>query len=176
MTARAELPPSSRLHDYRSAGDFMDVYAADLSARPDLAGADIRLIAAHFTRTDMPWAQALLRLRDCVVRPLGLKTTKDLETEAPARPLTAVEVGDRIAFFKVYDISDDEIILGEDDWHQDFRLSIYRATEPTPQIYAATCCKRHNLFGHAYLAAILPFHKMLVQQNLDSGLRRPLAA
>ncbi|WP_420415500.1 DUF2867 domain-containing protein [Roseibium sp.] len=175
MIAADTLPLDSHLNAYRRPIDFMDVYSGDLSARPDLLACDIRALGGHFTTIDMAWAQKLLKLRDQVVRPFGLKTTKDLAKDAVEKQVSELQAGDRIQFFKIYEIREDEILLGEDDWHQDFRLSIFRRKGPSPRVYVSTCCQRHNIFGHAYLAAILPFHKMLVKQSLENGLKRPLA-
>ncbi|QDG77781.1 DUF2867 domain-containing protein [Labrenzia sp. PHM005] len=174
MIAADTLPLDSQLNAYRQPKDFMDVYSGDLSVRPDLLECDIRAFGVHFTTIDMAWAQKLLILRDQVVRPLGLKTTKDLAKDGVKKPVLDLQAGDRIQFFKIYQIGADEILLGEDDWHQDFRLSVFRKRGPSPRVYVSTCCQRHNIFGHAYLAAILPFHKMLVKQSLENGLKRPL--
>lgn len=175
MIAADALPLKSHLNTYRRSQDFLDVYSGDLSERPDLVACNILEFAAHFTTIDMAWAQGLLKLRDQIVRPLGLKTTKDLAKDAIVKPVSDLQPGDRIAFFKIYEVSEDEILLGEDDWHQDFRLSVYRSKTGSPRVYLSTCCQRHNIFGYGYLAAILPFHKKLVKQSIEYGLKRPLA-
>ena len=171
----SQLPDTSWLHTYMAPTDYVDVYAADLSARADLQACDIRQLGGHFADVDMAWVKALLAIRDGLVAPLGLKTTKFLETQGQILPADEKAVGDRIAFFKIYHIDTDEIVLGEDDAHQDFRLSIYREGGPSPRLHMATCCKRHNVLGHAYLALILPFHKSIVKATLAKGLRKPLA-
>ncbi|WP_420337578.1 DUF2867 domain-containing protein [Roseibium sp.] len=175
MSAAASLPLDSHLNAYHASKDFMDVYSGDLTGRPDLIECDIRVLARHMTTIDMPWAQGLLKLRDRLAKTVNLKSTDDLASEAPPKPLSEVGPGDRIAFFKVYEVRENEILLGEDDWHQDFRLSVFRQVKPYPKVFVSTCCKRHNLFGYAYLAAILPAHKMLVKQSIDNALKRPLA-
>ena len=177
MAAADTLPKESLLNGYCGAKDFMDVYSGDIGSRPELLTCDIREFAVHFTKIDMPWAKTLLKLRDTTVKPLGLKTTKDLAEDAKPKRLAEVRPGDRIGFFKVYEILENELLIGEDDWHQDFRLSVYRDRKgDSPRVFLSTCCKRHNPFGYAYLALILPFHKMLVRQSIERGLERPLLA
>ena len=176
MSQSDTLPNESLLHDYHAPGDFIDTYSVSLKGRPDLQEADIRVLADHILNADIGWMNVLLTARDRVARPFGLKTTDDLALQQSAAPVQSREPGDRIGFFRIYRVEEHEIILGEDDWHQDFRLAITRRNGKAPRVYASTCCKRHNLFGYLYLALILPFHKKIAATVLDTaraqGLRR----
>ncbi|WP_298983201.1 DUF2867 domain-containing protein [uncultured Roseibium sp.] len=176
MSIADTLPQDSRLNAYHSKGDYMDTFSVSLRGRPDLQSVDIRVLADHMLNADIGWMNKLLAARDAVVKPLGLKTTDDLFKEQSDIPLEEREAGDRVGFFKIYGVGQNEIILGEDDWHQDFRLSIFRSVGKTPRVYATTCCKRHNLFGYAYLALILPFHKKIAATVLDTAIEEDLAA
>ena len=69
------------------------------------------------------WIGWLTNVRDAVVACFGLKTAKQLAS------LAGNATGDRIAFFKVYSRSETEIVLGEDDKHLDFRLSVLRTPD-----------------------------------------------
>ena len=94
-------------------------------------------------------------------RVFGIKTSKQLET---AR-------GERIRFFRVYDTSASEIILGEDDAHLDFRLSVMHRTEAAADganahVVMSTVVHCHNRLGRAYIRLIEPFHKMVVKSSL----------
>lgn len=175
MSMSDKLPAESSLNTYYSSRDFMDVYSVSLKGRPDLIEADMRILADHMLMADIGWMNTLLSLRDTLVKPLGLKTTTTLALEQSGKPVAEREPGDRIGFFRIYQVRDNEIVLGEDDWHQDFRLSIFRSEWPTPRVYASTCCKRHNFFGHAYLALILPFHKKIASSVLDNAVRQELS-
>lgn len=174
MSISDRLPAESSLNSYVSTRDYMDVFSVPLENRPDLETADMRVLADHILMADIEWMNNLISLRDRIVRPLGLKTTKDLAQEQSGRALEERTPGDRIGFFRIFQIDENEIILGEDDWHQDFRLSIFRRLGRRPRIYASTCCKRHNLFGHMYLAMILPFHKRIACSVLDHAVENGL--
>ncbi len=168
------LPEDSVLQPYVDAKDFMDSYAVDIAPRKDLQQCDIRELAEQFGNIELDWAIKLLKLRNILMNPLKLKTTDDLAAQQAHKKVTEKQVGDRVAFFRIFDILDDEIILGEDDWHQDFRVSLYRTRDANPRVIMTTVCKRHNAFGHAYLAAILPFHKLIVRATLDDGVRKQM--
>lgn len=176
MSRADKLPEDSRLNAYYVSGDYLDSFSSSLKGRQDLLSADIRLVADHVLDADIGWMNRLLSARDRIVKPLGLKTTDELLRKQSGLPVSERRVGDRIGFFRIYGVEKDEIILGEDDWHQDFRLSIFRSHGDDPRVYASTVCKRHNLFGYAYLALILPFHKKIAATVLDAAVERKLAA
>ncbi|GAA0777256.1 DUF2867 domain-containing protein [Roseibium denhamense] len=173
VQSNAILPPASRLNAYRAPSDFLDVFSISIAERPELQTMDIRLIADHMVSRDPVWVKRLLKLRDLLVKPLGLKTTADLAMVDSNPPVTERGEGDRIAFFRIFVVDNDEIVLGEDDKHQDFRLSLYRTQGADGRLFVATCCRRHNLAGHAYLWAILPFHKFIVKTGLRTALGTP---
>ncbi len=175
MSRSDTLPPESWLHGYARPQDFMDCFSVALTDTWALNAASMAEIADLLVSVEVPGADQLVQLRNLIVKPLGLKTSDEVDAEPPATKGGAPEIGDRIGFFKIYSISPNEIILGEDDVHQDFRVSLYRQVEAPSKLYAATCCQRHNLFGYAYLAAILPFHKMIVKGMLD-GLTKKLSS
>jgi hypothetical protein len=72
-----------------------------------------------------------------------------------------------VDFFPVQWESNDEIVLGEDDRHLDFRLSLLRRNSPTgTQLIATTVVHSHNAFGLTYLNVIRPFHHLVIRTNL----------
>jgi hypothetical protein len=110
------------------------------------------------------WIGWLTNVRDAIVACFGLKTAKHLAT------LSGEGHADRIGIFKVYSKSDTEIVLGEDDKHLDFRLSVLRTPDLSPllggQLIVSTVVHCHNLLGRAYLSVIAPFHRQVVKASL----------
>lgn len=101
-----------------------------------------------------------MRFRDLVVSPFGLKS--------------GVNDGDNpniIGIFPVVSRTDTSITLGLDDRHLDFRLviEVEHITKDQTLIRTITLTKRHNLFGRAYLATIMPFHKVIVPAMLKAA-------
>lgn len=96
-----------------------------------------------------PWAGHLLTLRNHLVRPLGLKT----EVSA---------TGDGAIFPVTYEDSE-EVILGTDDRHLNFRICV---RQEAGRVYMATWVHRNNALGHAYLATVMPFHILIVRDSM----------
>jgi hypothetical protein len=114
--------------------------------------------AAQLSIGRMPgWVHWLTRLRNLLVRPLGLKTGAD----------PAVPSGERIGIFPVLSRDDASVVLGLDDWHLDFRLIVETRQEGShTSLRATTLVKRKNLFGRVYILFVTPFHKLIVRRAL----------
>jgi Protein of unknown function (DUF2867) len=141
------LPHSSRLYQQPAGirdSDFVDCYTKSCDA--PLSDAAQR--ALSFPR----WVSALMRLRNALVAPFGLKT----DVTSPDRS----NQPDRIGVFPLVSRDEHELILGLDDSHLDFRISILKQDG---QIYFATWVRTKNRFGRIYLRLIMPFHILIVR-------------
>jgi Protein of unknown function (DUF2867) len=131
------LPPTSSLWSHHKPGDFLDCYSIASSLSPREAAA---------RGVTLPgWARALLSLRNTLVRPFGLKTG-------------VVDRARTVGIFPVCRESADEMILGLDDRHLDFRVALFRQDG---RIYMSTWVHPHNLAGRIYLRIVMPFHILI---------------
>jgi Protein of unknown function (DUF2867) len=152
------VPSESRVAQLYETTNLADAYAVRL---PEGAITDPELLARFIFSNQAAWIKPLLRLRDALVADFGIKTSTQLE-----------KAGDkRIAIFKIYETNAHEIILGEDDSHLDFRVSVMHQThtstaENTQHVVLSTVVHCHNRFGRIYIALIAPFHRMIVQSLL----------
>lgn len=150
------LPSASRLASSYGRADFADAFSVNLS---ESSGYDVESLARHIFAQQPAWIAALLRVRDTLVRPFGLKRAVDLQALG----------GDRISIFRVFERYDQEIVIGEDDLHLDFRVSILvqPASQGSPRRLVLTTLVFYNrLLGRAYIGLIAPFHRMVVRASL----------
>jgi hypothetical protein len=153
---QAGLPASSQLASCYGRADFADAFSVDL---PDAASQDAELIARHIFDHQPEWIAALLRLRDLLVRPFGLKRAADF----------LVAGGDRISIFRVLGRYPNEIVLWDDDAHLNFRVSVLvqpPSEERSRRVIVTTLVFYNRLLGRAYIALIAPFHRMIVRGSL----------
>lgn len=168
LVRKTRLANDSRLHGFFRDGDFLDCY----TVQTDCADRPIAEVAQRLFVKLPGWINALLAIRDLGVAGFGLKTTTYLPKDLDFRD--AIKVGDYINFFCVHSISPNEIILGEDDLHLDFRISVYRDRAASGRISLATWVRTHNRLGKIYLGTITPFHVLIVNSQLRA-LGRHLA-
>jgi len=161
------VPGESRVSHFYEKTDLADAFAIRL---PDDAISDPEALARFVLLHQAPWVGRLLKLRDAMVAGFGIKTSTELRR--------ASGPGDarRIHIFRIYDTSTSEIVLGEDDKHLDFRLSVLRQMRAVPNgaaphLVLSTVVSCHNLLGHAYLTLIAPFHRRVVRSTLRGAAR-----
>lgn len=158
-------PDDGALMGHFQPGDFLDSQAAPLPhPAPDAAGL---AIATFFA---MPsWAVALLRLRNLVVSPFGLKTG-DEPGGFPPPSRNEINQLTYDGVFAVHSATEAEVVFGADDKHLDFRVSVLKS-EQEDLVAISTWVHPHNLFGRAYLAAVYPFHRLIVRRSLARASR-----
>src|SRR3954470_17251692 len=154
---RRTTPPSeSVVASWYENASLLDSYGIDLGSSEQ---SSMRELAARTLVNPPAWQKALIALRDAMVTPFGIKTSDTVRTSRDSH--------ERVDFFPVQWEGKDEIVLGEDDRHLDFRLSLLRRNSLTgTQLIATTVVHSHNAFGLTYLNVIRPFHHLVVRTNL----------
>ncbi|MBE9190005.1 DUF2867 domain-containing protein [Gloeocapsopsis crepidinum LEGE 06123] len=145
--------------------DFADAFKCQL---PENQPQNIDSVTrAIFLR--MPqWITALLGLRNVIVRPFGLKISIDIE---PSYGQDELKPGTAVGVFEVLNRRLDEIMLGEDDKHLNYRVSVQLEREEGKcWVIISTVVKFNNWLGRAYFVPIKPVHKIILPAMLRNGL------
>lgn len=155
------IPSQSVVAGLYKSVNLADAFTIQL---PLSASSDPDLLARFLLSHQPSWIGKLTNVRDAIVAVFGLKTAKHLAT------LPSDAKAKRIGIFKVYSTSETEIVLGEDDKHLDFRVSLLCTTRSGPQLgrtlTVSTVVHCHNLLGRAYILVIAPFHRLVVKASL----------
>lgn len=158
------VPADSALAGTLATASFFDAHTAPLHDT-ELSPADI---AARLFRATPDWANALMRLRNSIVRQLGLKDVGDLKLSA-SKPADELQPGDAFGIFSIFAISEREIVLGIDDSHLDVRVSVTKAADATRATYTvSTVVHVHNWLGRLYMLPVARIHPIIVR----AGMRR----
>ena len=160
------LPPASAIAKTYASMNLADAYSIEL---PTGTSANPELLARFIFANQAPWISSLVTVRDALVAGFGLKTAKHLA------PLGAKSGAGRLGIFRIYSTSPTEIVIGEDDKHLDFRLSVLCSSQSSPgtkrHLVLSTVVHCHNRLGRVYIFLIAPFHRLVVQSSLRSAAR-----
>jgi hypothetical protein len=107
------------------------------------------------------WIRGLMDVRGHIAVRLGLKHPFNTpEVQQGAFP--KVELGRRVGPFTVQSVAPNELIVGDDDSHLNFRISTMK-TEREGHFYitVSTAVEVHNTLGRIYMWVVKPFHKFL---------------
>lgn len=159
-----DVPQACSIAALYATTHLADAFAIEL---PPHASRDAGALARFVLEGAKPiWLRALLGLRNSLVAPLGIKSSTVLKRGA----------GERIDFFRVYRHGAQEVVLGEDDRHLDFRVSVlvdHDGRGPgRAQVVMSTVVHCHNWIGRGYLVLIAPFHRMVVRSALEGAAAR----
>ena len=133
---------------------------------------------AGMALTSLPgWVRGLMGLRSRLGGVMGLKSGKLEFAASPPRDL-CYAIGERAVFFTLIARTEDELVMGEDDVHLRFRLSVRRVRvgDGQVQLEINTAVWFKNGFGRLYFTVIKPFHQAIVCSILRAAserLRRP---
>lgn len=148
-----EVQPEVDRDSVLAGAQFADAFRVTV-ADTDL---DARGAAERIFSRSPRWVEALLDLRNMIAAPFGLKTSGESEPNA----------GGVIGIFPVLDETPDRLIAGFDDHHLDFRIVVDVApAHGGRDVTATTLVLTHNRLGRAYLAAIMPFHRLIAKTLL----------
>jgi hypothetical protein len=145
-----EVAPDPDCGALLAGAQFIDAHRVDIGdTEIDAREACVRMVL-HPPR----WIDALLRLRNILVSPFGLKTSGE---GAPAP-------GGLIGLFPVVSETPERLVAGFNDYHLDFRLVVdVDDVGDGRQVTSTTLVRTHNFLGRTYLALIMPFHKLVVR-------------
>ncbi len=158
-----EVEPDIDRSTVLTGAQFIDAYRVEAAAGALNARQAAEKMLLHGPR----WIDALLRLRNIMVAPLGLKTSGEGEP-AP---------GGMIGMFPVMSETPERLVAGFNDCHLDFRVVVDVAPAGSgQQITATTLVLTHNLLGRIYLAVILPFHRLVVRSMMRQLAAGPITS
>jgi hypothetical protein len=151
-----EVSPAPGADTWLAGAQFADAFSITVGD----ASRDARHAAERMFGRSPRWVTWLLALRDMIVAPFGLTTTKS------ARHTDV----DRIGMFPVISETPERIVAGFDDDHLDFRVLIDVAPAAAGQrVTATTLVLTHNALGRIYLTLITPFHRLVVRTMLKQA-------
>jgi hypothetical protein len=165
IVTETEIPAESMLRASIGTADFYDAYSAPLRDAA-LPPAEIFL---RTMRATPDWVSRLMRLRNRIVRRIGLKDVGEMTADAD-RPASAFQVGDRLGIFSIFAMTDDEVLLGIDDTHLDVRVSVFKPRQGAPSYVVSTVVHVHNLLGRLYMAPVGRIHPLVVRATMRQAM------
>jgi Protein of unknown function (DUF2867) len=155
-----EVEPNVDRERVLAGAQFADAFRVTVAG----ASLDARAAAERMFSRNPRWVQSLLNLRNAIVAPFGLKTSG--ANDASTRGM--------IGLFPVLSETPQRLVAGFNDHHLDFRVVVdVLPAGDGREVTATTLVLTHNRLGRAYLAVILPFHRLITKSLLGQILQAP---
>lgn len=167
---KSNLPHNSVLNDTQIQYDYVDSFEGELiDADNKYTSLDI---GKAFFKSSPQWVSKLFSLRNRIVSIFGLKTAGANKSADEVLKNFKCEKGEQLGLFKVYVRTENEVILGEDDKHLDFKVSLFlqpdNEAENKKKLTVSTIVVFHNWFGRLYFMPVRFFHKLIVPAMLKA--------
>lgn len=167
---KTSLPEKSLVVTSLKKFDYEDAFLCKFQSAREITVDD--LVFAFF-HSAPKWVEVLFNLRNKIVRLIGLKVP-DLSNKEEQIKNFKVEQGAVIGLFKVFDRTQNEVLMGEDDRHLNFRISFLLEKKPenTYSFILSTTVLIHNFLGKIYFFPVKPFHKLVVHAMMKKIIQR----
>ncbi len=137
--------------------DFQDAFTTT-NTRDSL-----EIITKKIFGTAPRWVSVLMKIRNGIVRLFGIRSE--------GRPTISKEFkkGGHVYFFNIYEIEENEVLLGADDRHLDFRVSVLKEEKSENNVKVTTIVNYKNRLGRIYMWFVKPFHRMVVKRMVKQA-------
>jgi Protein of unknown function (DUF2867) len=173
IVLKTELPIQSVLNNTEKKYDFIDSY---IGAVLDLNNnINAKKVCKAFFTSSPAWVDKLFTFRNKIVSVFGLKIAKESGDKKKQLDNFNCEAGEQLGLFKVFSSAENEVIIGEDDKHLNFRVSLFIENHPIEKnkknITITTSAEFNNWFGRLYFLPVKPFHKIIVPTMLKAIIK-----
>ncbi|MFL9835389.1 DUF2867 domain-containing protein [Chryseobacterium terrae] len=167
LPEKSVLKTNERQYDYVDSfqGCFVDKNRTITSTK----------IGKSFFTSSPKWIDRLFTFRNKLVGLVGLKTSGELTDRQKMLDNFNCEKGEQLGLFKVFDKTTNEVVLGEDDKHLNFRVSLFvdqqSGYNTKKMLIISTTVEFNNWLGRLYFLPVRPFHKLIVPTILKGIIK-----
>ena len=170
---KSKIPDNSILNSNHKKYDYVDSFQGILlDGENKFTPKDIG--KAFFT-SGPKWVGKLFNLRNEIVSIFGLKTSGNGVDRQQQLDNFKCEPGEQLGLFKVFSKTDNEVIIGDDDKHLNFRVSLFldnsKKDKAKKDLTISTTVEFNNWFGRLYFLPVRPFHKFIVPTMLKGIIK-----
>ena len=167
---KSTIPEASLLQQEEILYDYINSFKGSFIDREN--GITPNMVCKAFFATAPKWINQLFNFRNILSSFSGIKSSPNANTKKSLFESFKVEMGHRLGLFKVYAITKNEVVLGEDDKHLNFRIYFHIRKQTTDgkikELTVSTAVKFNNWFGRLYFLPVKPFHKFIVPSMLKA--------
>ena len=157
-----QIPDSSIILNGFGKVDYHDTYKITISTNKY----SVDKIASDLFKLT-PLFKYLLKIRDFIVKPFGIKTSDEFKEAFKTDVEAHYSIGSKAVFFTVIDRNEKEIVMAENDKHLNFKTSVMiEKKEKSTDVYQTTIVQYNNFFGRFYFFFVKPFHRFLIKKDL----------
>ena len=166
---KSKLPEKSALNVKKNTFNFIDSFEG-LYIDKNISITSTEIGKAFFASCPK-WVEKLFLLRNKIAALFGLKISGSVAEMKKKLETFNCRYGEQLGLFRVYVKSKYEVVLGEDDQHLNFRVSLFSDKQLKESSFRkltiTTTVEFNNWFGRLYFLPVRLFHKLIVPSMLN---------
>jgi len=170
---QSTIPSRSILKKNEATFHYIDSFQSPILGKGQRV--DIAKFVQLFLSGGPKWADTLFEVRNKAVRLFGLKVSSAADRQKKV-DITKLKVGEQVGIFRLFEKAENEVVLGEDDKHLNFRVSLFIDQHSNgsdkKRLSITTAVRFNNAFGRIYFLPVKPFHKWLVRSSLKKIIQK----
>lgn len=167
---KVEVPQNSRLNSSTNTVFYSDAFSYTTQAH------DTSVLAIWLWQMEsLPiWVKQLMQLRNKLAFLFGIQNTQSISKTNITKPINELTVGDRVGFFVLEYLDEQEAVLVDKDTHLTVKISIYKPTKYSNEITISSQVIVHNMRGRIYMFFVAPMHRLIVPASIRRAEKRLL--
>jgi len=167
-----DLPEDSLIYHGLEETHYRDVFQAEVVSEQSL---QVEEIAVLFFDVFPSWFRFLFKIRNIFAKLVGLDSVSG-NKEDEEKLKRERETGERVGLFNVIERTKEEIYMGENDKHLNFRASIFLKKKNDHYLISmATIVHFNNWLGRAYFVPVKIVHRLVIPLLLKRAVRKALS-
>jgi hypothetical protein len=170
IVTKTAFPENSILYRIGKPFDYADSFKASFKD-PDKHITTTEVGKAFFSSAP-GWVEHLFAFRNSLVSSIGLKTSSTHGNRQELLRDFSCEPGEQLGLFRVFSKTSTEVVMGADDSHLNFRISLLLQDSLTgpaeKQLTLSTAVEYNNRLGRLYFLPVKPFHLLIVPAMLKA--------
>ncbi len=171
---KSYLPEASILKTQHKKYDYVDSFESVFTNKNN--SVTPQNVAKAFFTSEPKWIKKLMAVRNNIVSIFGLKTSGRAIARHKQFERFKCAPGERIGLFKVFGKTENEVVIGQDDKHLNFRVSLLLTQNGSDfqkkNLIISTTVEFNNWLGRLYFLLLKPFHKIIVQAMLKRIIKQ----
>ncbi len=173
-TLKSYLPALSLLKTQDKKYDYVDSFESVLVDKNN--SINPQKVARAFFTSSPKWVDVLLSLRNKIVSPFGLKTSRSGNNRQTRLAGFKCEQGEQVGLFTVFNTTPKEVVIGADDKHLNFRVSLFLEQNKNEvekkNITMSTTVEFNNWLGRFYFSLVRRFHRLIAPIMLKRIIKK----
>jgi Protein of unknown function (DUF2867) len=164
------IPAQSRIAKVAGLADFFDCYQAPLE-KCSTASQAYQAVFGHVPE----WVLKLMIFRNSLAKIFGLKhhSKEEIREINKSTYKHPYQIGQRAGLFLVDTVDSQELIVGDDDSHLNFRISVFiHLIDGRRVLSVSTVVFINNWLGHIYIFLIKPLHRLIARSFIASAIAK----